>query len=133
MSMDTLFQRSKQFEMLFELRMEAFKRIQVVASPRGMGGSGPPTSVQTLLGISANPLKSFFTYRGVIPCMYIITFTAHQQRNMVRTLPLFWGWRRHCIQAQFKHKLSTLWEKGVRYCSVAILMSYVWPLNFKFK
>ena len=26
----------------------------------GMGGSGPPTSVQTPLGISANPLKSFF-------------------------------------------------------------------------
>ena len=59
-------------------------------------GPDPPTSVQTPLGISANPLKSFFTYRGGgSPCMYIVTFTAHQQRNMVRTPPLFWGWRRH--------------------------------------
>ena len=28
--------------------------------------------------------------------MYIITFTAHQQRKMVRT-PTFLGWRRHCL------------------------------------
>ena len=36
-----------------------------VASPRGgMEGSGPPTSVQTPLGISANPLKSFFSHIG---------------------------------------------------------------------
>ena len=28
--------------------------------------------------------------------MYIVTFSAHLQRNMVWTPPLFWGWRRHC-------------------------------------
>ena len=64
----------------------------------GMEGSGPPTSVQTPLGISANPLKSFFHIwggGGGTSCMYIVTFTAHQQRNMVRTPPLFWSWRRH--------------------------------------
>ena len=71
-----------------------------VASPRGeWRGPDPPTSVQTPLGISANPLKSVFLHiggGGGTPCMYIVTFTAHQQRNMVRTPPLFWGWRCHC-------------------------------------
>ena len=34
-----------------------------LASPRGMGGSRPlATSIQTPLGISVNPLKSFFFY-----------------------------------------------------------------------
>ena len=43
-----------------------------VASPwGGMEGSGPPTSIQTPLGISANPLKSFFTYRGGGCPMYV--------------------------------------------------------------
>ena len=55
----------------------------------GMGGPDPPTSIQTPLGISANPLK-FFLHIGGTPCMYIVTFTAHQQRNMVRT-PHFFG------------------------------------------
>ena len=33
-----------------------------------------------------------------IPCMFTVTFTAHQQRKMVRT-PTFLGWRRHCSVA----------------------------------
>ena len=62
-----------------------------IVATGGMEGSGPPTFVQTPLGIIANPLKSFFTYRGGgTPCMYIVTSTAHLQRNMVRT-PHFFG------------------------------------------
>ena len=56
------------------------------------GGEGSrPTSVHTPLGISANPLKSYFFIWGIpFPYMYIVAFTAHQQRNMVQT-PHFLG------------------------------------------
>ena len=62
-----------------------------VASPGGMGGDWPPNFVQTPSEISTNLLKSFFLYmEGGIACMYIVTFTAHQQRKMVRTPTFFW-------------------------------------------
>ena len=38
-----------------------------VALPRGNGGSGPPTSVQTPPEISANPLKSLYIYIYIVP------------------------------------------------------------------
>ena len=46
-------------------------------------------------------------YKGGIPCMYIVTFSAHQQRNMVRT-PHFsgaveaTGWREAYVVAKFE-------------------------------
>ena len=33
---------------------------------------------------------------GGVSCMYIVTFTAHQQRKIVRT-PLILSWRHHCL------------------------------------
>ena len=49
--------------------------------------------------------------------MYIVTFTAHQQRNMVRTPPLFWGWRRHwfgirCCAAVGRNNRHAVAAKG---------------------
>ena len=59
-----------------------------------MGGSGPlpPTYVQTPPEISANSLKSFFIHGvGGIPCMYIVTFTARQQRKNGSDPHFFWA------------------------------------------
>ena len=70
-----------------------------VASPRGgMEGSGPPHFCSDPSWDQRKSVEKFFLHvgGGGTPCMYIVTFTAHQQRNMVRTPPLFWGWRRHC-------------------------------------
>ena len=47
-------------------------RYQSHVATGGNRGSGPPTSIQTPLEISANSLKSFFTYLGGgIPHVYI--------------------------------------------------------------
>ena len=54
----------------------------------GMGGPDPPLLFRPLLRLAQIRWKVFFYIWG-IPCMYIVTFTAHQQRNMVRTPPLF--------------------------------------------
>ena len=68
--------------------------LKSVASLRGSGWdrSRSPTFVQSSdpSGISANPLKIyFFTYGGSHVCT-VVTFTADEQRNMVRT-PTFLG------------------------------------------
>ena len=78
------------------------------------GGNGgvrtPPFLFRPLLGSAQIRWKVFFTYRGGTPCMYIVTFTAHQQRNMVRTPPLFWGWRRH-----WGHRHVMAWRHHINY------------------
>ena len=76
--------------------------VLITGSGVATGGNGgvrtPPLLFRPLLGLAQIRWKVFFTYRGGgFPCMYIVTFTAHQQRNMVRTPPLFWGWRRHWL------------------------------------
>ena len=54
-------------------------------------GPDPPLLFIPLLGLSQIRWIVFFhIYGGGILCMYIVTFTAHQQRNMVRT-PTFLG------------------------------------------
>ena len=76
------------------------KRVLPVASPRGgMEGSGPPHFCSDPSWDYRKSVEKFFLHigGGGTPCMYIVTFTAHQQRNMVRTPPLFWGWRRHWV------------------------------------
>ena len=85
------------------------------------GGNGgvrtPPLLFRPLLGLAQIRWKVFFTYRGGTPCMYIVTFTAHQQRNMVRTPPLFWGWRRHCMNVSSIQNVCSF-EKSLNsvYC-----------------
>ena len=41
-----------------------------VASPWGIGGSGPPTNVQTPLEISTNPLKKSFCI--IVYCEFLM-------------------------------------------------------------
>ena len=55
----------------------------------GNGGPDPPLLFRPLLGLAQIRWKVFLHIGGT-PCMYIVTFTAHQQRNMVRT-PHFFG------------------------------------------
>ena len=68
-----------------------------VASPRGewRGPDPPPTSVQTPLGISANPLKSFFSHIGGYPMYVYCNFYCSPAMKHGSDPPLFWGWRRH--------------------------------------
>ena len=58
-----------------------------VASPRGMGGSGPPTYVQTPPEISANPLKRFL-YIGV-PMYVYCNFYCSPAKKIGLDPPLF--------------------------------------------
>ena len=48
----------------------------------GMSGFGLPTYVSYV--------EKFFYIWGVVPCIYIVTYFAHQQRKIVRT-PYFFG------------------------------------------
>ena len=63
----------------------------------GMGGSGPPTSVQvqTPPENCANPLKSVLVYRGGggggVPCMYIVTFYCSLAKKNCSDPPHFWA------------------------------------------
>ena len=52
-------------------------------------GPNPPLLFRPLLGLAQIRWKVFL-HIGGIPCMYIVNFTTHQQRNMVRT-PHFLG------------------------------------------
>ena len=78
------------------------QRKAAVALPRGMGGSGPPpppppspppTSVQTPLGISANPLKNVLHMRDLMHVYCNFYFSPGNKHGSDPLL--FWGWRRH--------------------------------------
>ena len=47
----------------------------------GMGGSGPPTFIQTFPEISANPLKSFFIYKGDPMYIYCNFYCSLAKKN----------------------------------------------------
>ena len=54
-------------------------------------GPDPPTSVQTPLGISANPLKSFFTYGGGVPQVCILSLLMLTSKETWFGPPHFFG------------------------------------------
>ena len=60
----------------------------------GLGGSGPPTFVQTPHGICANPLRSVL-YIGGPKHVYCI-FSLLTSKEKIFGPPLFWGWWGHC-------------------------------------
>ena len=51
-------------------------------------GSGPPLMFRPLLRLAQIRWSLFIYFRGIL-CMYIVTFTAHQQRKIVLTLNYF--------------------------------------------
>ena len=67
----------------------------------GMGGSGPPTFVQTPLEISTNPLKSFCIYGGC-PMYGFCNFYCSPAKKNCSDTPLFLDWGRHCMMRASK-------------------------------
>ena len=71
------------------------RALHTVASPwEGMGGSGPPTSVQTPPEIRANPLKRvlYIGGGGGVPCMYIVIFYCSPAKKNCSDPPhFFWA------------------------------------------
>ena len=61
----------------------------------GMGGSGPPTSVQTPPEICANPLRSVLCIGG--PMHVYCNILLLTSNNNKFGPPLFLGWLRHCV------------------------------------
>ena len=72
-----------------------------------MGESGPSTFVQTPCEISANPLKTFFIYRGCPMYAYCNFYCSSAKKNCSDP-PLFLGWRRRCLSQSIQRCIKSV-------------------------
>ena len=67
-------------------------------------------------------VEKFFLYNyiGGVPCMYIVTFTAHQQRNIFRT-PHFFGLATHWLVGHMNSQSTNQESRPRNLCLIWIL------------
>ena len=78
----------------------------------GMGGSGPPTSVQTPPEICANPLKSVLIYREGPMHVYCYFLLLISEENFFGP-PTFLGWRHHYNGMKLMEHVMKILERVV--------------------